>query len=198
MRMMTRFVSTVLLLPFALTVVLIGGPAAAQDLKGDKELTERGQKIDKAAGSADSGRVTDRIVNEWKGTTFTFNSTDSHQLAAGDVQGLRQKGLGFGEISILLALAAKQTSTDPKSVNDILAKRKDGEGWGKIAKDLGYKDLGSVLKSVKSTEKGVDQAAHESRERAAKLEKSEKLERVEKPEKIERVERPERPERPGR
>ncbi len=195
MRMMTRFVGTVLLMPFALTVALVGGPAAAQNVKGDKELTERGQRIDKAASTADSGRVTERMVDEWKGTTFTFSPTDSHRLTAADVQSLRQKGLGFGEISILLALAAKQTSANPQSVNDILAMRQAGEGWGKIARDLGYKNLGSVLKSVKATEKGVDRVAKADDKHPEKVGKAEKVERMEKPE---RVERPERPERPGR
>ncbi len=198
MRMMPRFMSVGLLLPCALTLVLAARPAGAQDVKGDKELTERGQKIDKAASTADSRHVTDRIVDEWKGTTFKFSASDSHQLTAADVQSLRQKGLGFGEISTLLALAAKQTSTSPKSVNDILAMRTAGAGWGKIAKDLGYKNLGSVLKSVKSAEKGVDRVAKADDKRADKIGRTDKVEKMDKPGRIERIERPERAERPGR
>ena len=183
-----------------LVIGVLGGVAVADqdEPKGAKELTERGQRIDKVASTADSRHVTDRIVDEWKGTTFKFSASDSHQLTAADIQSLRQKGLGFGEISTLLALAAKQTSTNPKSVNDILAMRTAGEGWGKIAKDLGYKNLGSVLKSVKGAEKDVDRVAKADDKHTEKIGKTEKVEKMDKPGRIERIERPERAERPGR
>src|SRR2546429_632737 len=84
-------------------------------------------------------------------------------------------------LSILLALAAKQSSTNPKSVNDILAMRTAGAGWGKIAKDLGYKSLGSVLKSVKSAEKDVDRVAKADDKHTEKVGKTEKIEKMDKP-----------------
>ena len=151
-----------------LMLALIVSQAAAQDVdaKGDKEL----------GTDSDAGRVTSRIVDEWKGTTFKFdaNSTPS-ALTAQDVQNLRAKRLGYGEISILLALTAKQPdSATAKSLNDILAMRQAGEGWGKLARDLGYKSLGSVIKSVKATEKSVTRVAMERGERAEKKEKMEK------------------------
>jgi hypothetical protein len=89
-------------------------------------------------------------------------------------------------------------------VNDILAMRTAGAGWGKVAKDLGYKNLGSVLKSVKSAEKGVDRMAKaddKHTEKPEKIGKTEKVDKMDKPGRIERIERPERPERaerPGR
>src|SRR5712692_3094230 len=136
------------------TGVLTAAPAVGQDVdtKGEKELTTVGQKIDKTGAGADAGRVTSRIVDEWKGTKFTFDSTSApRELTAKDVQDLRAKRLGFGEISILLALAAKQPSANAKTVDQILALRQGVEGWGKIARDLGYKNLGSVVSSVKAT-----------------------------------------------
>ena len=54
---MKRCVSAVLLMPLMVAVVLVAAPAAAQDVKGEQELTERGQKIDQAANRADAGRV---------------------------------------------------------------------------------------------------------------------------------------------
>ncbi len=171
-----------------LMLALIVGQAAAQDVdaKGDKELARLAQGIDQSAADRDGGRVTSRIVDEWKGTKFT----------AQDVQNLRAKGLGYGEISILLALTAKQpNSATAKSLNDIVAMRRAGEGWGKLARDLGYKNLGSVISSVKATEKSVTRVAMEHREKA---EKKEKMEKMDKPEKPARPEKPERPEKPGR
>ena len=194
----------------ALATLLIATPAAAQqvDVTGEKELTAHGQKIDEASASGDSKHVTDKIVDQWKGTQFKFDaadSTSSRQLTAADVQNLRQRKLGYGEISILLALAAKQDGTSPKSVNEILAMRQtDKMGWGNIAKALGYKSLGSVNQSVKGTEAGVEKVSQTNRpekankpEKTDKPDKPEKVEKVEKPERI-RVEKPERVEKPGR
>ena len=196
-----------LVLSLVLPGMLIAGPAAGQDVdtKGEKELTTVGQKIDKTGASADSGRVTTRIVDQWKGTQFQFDAgSPARALTAQDVQDLRAKRLGFGEISILLALAAKQSSTNPKTVDQILAMRESGEGWGKLARDLGYKNLGSVISSVKATDKGVTRVASERGPQVDKVsgtdkpDKPEKMSKPDKPERIERVERPEKPERPGR
>lgn len=197
----------VLLMSLIVTGALLAGPAAGQDVdtKGEKELATVGQKIDKTGAGADSGRVTTRIVDEWKGTKFKFDSTSApRELTTQDVQDLRAKRLGFGEISILLALAAKQNSANPKTVDQILAMRQGGEGWGKIGRDLGYKNLGSVVSSVKATDKGVTRVATErgpSPDKVAGVDKPDKPDKVskpDKPERIQRVERPEKPERPGR
>jgi len=181
----------------ALIIGLVAGQAAAQDVdaKGDKELTQLTQKIDKSAANRDGGRVTSKIVDEWKGTKFKFdpNSTP-RELTAQDVQDLRAKKLGYGEISTLLALTAKQSnSATAKSVSEILAMRQSGEGWGKLARDLGYKNLGSVVKSVKATDKDVAKVAME---RSDKPDKSGKMDKPDKPEKPERLEKPEKPEKP--
>src|SRR5437867_8978911 len=200
--------SPIRLVTLALATLLIATPAAAQqvDTKGEKELTAHGQKIDKASTSADSGHVTGKIVDQWKGTQFTFEKGGtSRELTAKDVQDYRAKGLGYGEISILLALASKQDGTSPKSVNEILAMRKtDKMGWGNIAKTLGYKSLGSVNKSVKATEAGVEKVAGSGKaekvsgvDKPEKADKPEKTEKFDKPERV-RVEKPERVEKPGR
>jgi len=82
--------------------------------------------------------------------------------------------------------------------------RQGHEGWGKIARDLGFKNLGSVISSVKAADKGItrvasDQGPHVDKVSAAdKPDKPEKMSKPDKPERIERVERPEKPERPGR
>jgi len=190
---------------FALATLLVATPMAAQqvDTKGERELTEAGQKVDKASASADASHVTGKIVDQWKGTQFTFDKGGApRELTTKDVQDYRAKGLGYGEISILLALAANQDGTSKKSVNEILAMRKaDKMGWGSIAKELGYKSLGSVHKSVKATEAGLERvSANGKTEKVSKADrpdKPEKAEKFEKPERI-RVEKPERVEKPGR
>jgi hypothetical protein len=189
-------------LSLVLTATALAAPAVAQtvDTKGEQELTTVGQKIDKTAAGADGGRVTARLVDEWKGTKFQFEAgSQPRALTAQDVQDLRAKGLGFGEISTLLALTAKQGSANPKSVDEILAMRQGHEGWGKIARDLGFKNLGSVISKVKATDKGITHVASSPHvDKVSGVDKPEKLSKIDKPERIERVERPERPERPGR
>jgi len=179
------------LIPLALAAVLIASPAAAQsvDVKGERELTALGEKVDKASASAEAGRVTGKIVDQWNGTPLKFDAASPPRaLTAPDVQHLRRQGLGYGEISILLALAAGQPgAATVKSVNEILAKRQAGEGWGRIAHALGYPSLGSVKQSVKATERGIDNVSASG--------KGEKLSPVDRAEK---VNKPEKPERPGK
>src|SRR5438128_11043992 len=100
--------SLLLVLPM---IALVAGSAAAQtvDAKGDKELTQLTQKIDKSAADRDGGRVTSKIVEEWQRTKFKFdpNSTP-RELTEQDVQDVRAKKLGYEEISTLAALTSKQ------------------------------------------------------------------------------------------
>src|SRR5713101_6380743 len=122
-----RIVRSSLLLALALPMIaLVAGHVAAQavDTKGDKELTQLTQKIDKSAAERDGGRVTSKIVDEWKGTKFKFDANSTpRELTTQDVRDLRAKKLGYGEISILLALTAKQPNS-AKSVSEILAMRR--------------------------------------------------------------------------
>jgi len=188
--------------------VIAGQAFAAQiDSASEKDLTALGQKVDKSSASADSGHVADAVVDEWKGTQFKFDASSApREITAQDVSDLRAKKLGFGEISILLALTAKQS--DPataKSLGEILAMRQAGEGWGKLARDLGYSSLGSVNQSVRATDARVEKVGGKP-EQIGAVEKTEKLDKPERPEKVEKfdkperihVERPERIERPGR
>ena len=147
----------------ALATLLIATPVAAQkvDTKGEKELTAHGRSVDKASAAADPSRVNDHLVDQWKGTQFKFDAASQpRELTAQDVENLRRQKLGYGEISILLALIAGQP--DPptgKSLNGILGLRQVGAGWGKIARHLGYPSLAAVNKSVMATEAGVEKVS---------------------------------------
>jgi hypothetical protein len=57
--------------------------------------------------------------------------------------------LGFGEISILMALVENQP--DParaKSASEILAMRQAGHGWSAIARDLGCRNLSQAIRGA--------------------------------------------------
>lgn len=119
-----------------------------------------GQKFDRATAPADPGRVADTIVAQFSGKMFTLgadfpNGARPRALAPRDIRTLRARGLGFVEISILLALADRTE----KSVTKLFRMRQAGIGWGELARRLGLKDPGSIVESVKATEKGVLQVA---------------------------------------
>ena len=101
------------------------------------------------------------------------------------VQSLRDKGLGYGEIKIALALASKREGgiTD-KNVDAVMAERNGPPkmGWGKIAKNQGT-TMGKLMGKGKSDGRGGK--THEKGEKAEKHEKHEKHERSERAEKPE-------------
>lgn len=77
---------------------------------------------------------------------------------------LRAGGLGYGEIIMALQLA-KLSGQD---VMDILAMRKDGRGWGRIARDLGIdpaelgRAVAQVMSAGRSAEHGQPASANAS------------------------------------
>ncbi len=169
-------------------IALVADRAGAQavDAKGDMELTQLIQKIDKSVAEHDGGHVTAKIVDEWKRTQFKFDANSAaRSLTARDIQDLRAKKLGYGEISTLLALAAEQPyspySASAKSLRVILTRRQAGDGWGKLARDLGYKNLGPVIASVKGIDRDVTKVAME---RSEKPNKSGSMDKPAKPEKL--------------
>lgn len=190
-------------LTISLTVglALIAATASAQrrDPAGERQLVTTEMTIDANAADAGSGRVTGKIVEQWAGTQFTFEEGGTpRELTEQDVQDYRAKGLGYGGISILLALAAKQDGTNPQSLDQILAMRQtDKMGWGNIAKALGYDSLGEVVRSVKAADASVRNEARAAArsERSVRAERMDRPEKADKPEKVEKMNRPERLER---
>lgn len=177
---------------FVFAVMAVG----AAETKEESGLETKAAEINKLGGEAKGEKaVTERIEKQ-------FNVDDAR------IKSLRDKNLGYGEISITLSLAKRLPGgiTD-ENVNKIISMRQGPpvEGWGKIAKDLGVK-LGPVVSGVEKvrseTHKEMKRAGREelNREKKEKHEKIEKDEKGERPEKMERPEphgRPDRPETPG-
>jgi hypothetical protein len=71
------------------------------------------------------------------------------------VTDLRGRKLGYGEITVALALSQqlmkREKVTAQQAVDRVLGPRKSGQGWGAIARDLGVK-LDDVLTEVKKTD----------------------------------------------
>ncbi|MBI4351090.1 MAG: hypothetical protein HY550_06605 [Elusimicrobia bacterium] len=154
-------------------------PVLAEEMTSDeKKLDKASMETDKEAGEPGDGKtVTEKIKAE-------FGVDDAR------VRGLRDQKLGYGGITIVLALAR----TMPEGITDanvakIMALRQGPPvmGWGKIAKELGLK-LGPVISNVKK----VSAAVRSHRKERMKREKRENMGRPERPGK------PERPVKGGR
>lgn len=151
--------------------------AAEGSSKDEQKLEQTSSDLDRDAAPPEGQKaVESRLKSEFK-------------VDDARVQGLRDQKLGYGEISIVLALAQKMPGgiTDA-NVQAIMSQRQGPPvmGWGQIAKKQGVK-LGQVISKVKS----VDAAAR-------KHERTESKKREKGEERAERAGRPERPERPER
>ncbi|HAH06829.1 MAG TPA: hypothetical protein DCM05_09940 [Elusimicrobia bacterium] len=160
--------------------------AAAEGLsKDEQKLEQSSSDLDKRAAAPEGQKaVESRLKSEYK-------------VDDARVQGLRGQRLGYGEISIVLALAEKMPGgiTDA-NVQSIMSQRQGPPvmGWGRIAAKHNVK-LGKLIGKVK----GVDAAARkqEKAENKGREKKAERAEKAGRPEKAERPERVERHENRG-
>ncbi|MBI3317798.1 MAG: hypothetical protein HYZ90_01440 [Candidatus Omnitrophica bacterium] len=115
-------------------------------------------------------------------------------VPASTVEDLRNKGQGWGEVTLQLSMAQHLAKTDPKTyptLEEALTKvgtlRGEGKGWGKISKELGFK-LGPVISAAKHAREEF---------KAEKPGKPERTERGGRPDRLNRHERFDRPEHPA-
>lgn len=145
-------------------------------------LEKEASAIDKKAGEPQGEKaVVDRLEKEFK-------------VDEARIKSLRDQKLGFGEISIVLAMAGKMPGgINDANVNRIMSMRQGPpkEGWGEIAKKLGFK-LGPVISEVKKVESGKGIEKGEKGKEMKEEGKGKTEEHGEKPQ------RPEKPERGGR
>jgi len=154
-------------------------PVDSSEQKHAERLGAEAQELDAKAGHATpegQRRITEAIARDFK-------------VDPSVVTDLRNRNMGFGEITIALALSQElmkrdNTLNQQQALDAVLAKRAAGEGWGKIAHDLNLK-LGHVRSKVEKAEKQVARV-----ERVEKAQKAEKVEKMEKPEKPAKAERP--------
>ncbi len=143
------FHSCSLALAAALLVFMTAIPTAWADTDSDmKKLDIETTALDKDAGEhGGSAIVLERLEKEFGVTSAEIDS-------------LRDKKLGFGEIAIIFSLARKMPGgiTDA-NISTILAMRQGPpkEGWGEVAKKLGFK-LGPTVSGVKKFERSSHQA----------------------------------------
>ncbi len=167
----------------------------------------------------------DEQVLEKKGTTLNSSAASSQNdesrakalskqfdVPESRVTDMRNQKMGWGEITISLAMAQHMSATSktPLTTEQALTKiqqlRSEKMGWGKIAKEQGFK-LGPVVSAVdrgEQTLKTADRGAVErsesktSSDRPDKSDKMDRADQAERPQHPDRPEHPARPERPGR
>jgi len=121
-------------------------PAAAQDRPADEmELESAAAELD--ADAAEPGgekAVVDKLMSEFK-------------VDGPRVQGLREQGLGYGEVAVALTLAQGL----PGGITDVnvhnvtrLRLGPPALGWGKVSKELGLKP-GAAISKVKKVQAEV-------------------------------------------
>lgn len=158
--------------------------------KDETTLEHAATDIDDDAGKREKP-VVQRIESEFKVTDAQINDLRTKQK------------LGYGEISIVFAMAEKLPGgiTDA-NVDRIMAMRNGPPkmGWGEISQKLGLGKLGPIISSVERVRKEERQEMkkEEKMEMKEKMEKGGMGEKPEHPGRPERPEVPERPERPER
>jgi hypothetical protein len=137
---------------------------------------------------------------------------DRYEVPIEDIEALRAKKMGYGEINLVYALAKNMEGGVTQENIDKILELRSGEqkmGWGQVAKKLDS-NVGKALKDSKSTttveggtttgttsadtttsSKGLSDKGSRP-EKSSKPEKSEKVERSSKPERVEKSEKPER------
>ncbi len=154
----------------ALSLMMLGSSAWAAETREGKALNTGGTEINKTAGSEHGATVVTQRIEKEFGVT------------ASQVAALRDKNLGYGEITIVYSLASKMPGgiTDA-NVQQIMTLRQGPPvmGWGEIGKKLGFK-LGPSVSQVKSIAKDTDREVKsmaKGETEKGPMEKSQEMER---------------------
>ena len=167
-------------------IMAMGYPVWARSNTDEVRLETVKQEIDRDAGASAQEAKIQALASQYN-------------VNPGVVQDLHDKNKGWGETTIELAMAQRLTQTDAKTypgmadaLNKIESLRSQKMGWGKIAKNLGFK-LGPVVSSAMHTR---NELRRESKTQAAQH--VQKVEKAGRPDKVERAQGMGRPERPSR
>lgn len=174
--------NTALCLSLALVFCAASIASAAEGLsKNELKLQRVSSDLDKAAIEKEGRKTVEKRISS------------EYNVDADRVKGLRDQKMGYGEISIVLALAQRMPDgiTD-KNVQSILALRQGPPvmGWGRIAKEQGVK-LGKMIRSVKRV--GSSVRKQEKADRKMRMKREQKARKSIRREISQRNERPSRP-----
>lgn len=146
----------------AMACILLSGGAASADVPKDERNLEREiRRLNDAAAKPDGEKaVIKRLTAEYK-------TTDAQ------VQTLRRRTLGYGEIAVVLSLAqALPDGATDANVQKVLGLRQGPPvaGWGQVAKQLNTK-LGRTVSQVRRTANNTNREIKDDHARAGKAPK---------------------------
>lgn len=127
------------LLFFSIAALAVAGMASADVTKAEKNLDREARRLDATAAKPDGEKA---VLKEF---TAVFKVNDAQ------VQALRDRQLGYGEIAIVLSLANKMPGgATEENIQKVLSLRQGPPmaGWGRVAKQLGAK-LGAAVSQIK-------------------------------------------------
>jgi hypothetical protein len=158
----------------SLIFLLAGAPTTMAASRDETKLDRDAAGLDKSAGTP-------------KGETVVIQKIEKEfNVSEATITGLRDQKLGFGEITIVLALAQTLPggiTTD--NINSIMKMRTGPPvmGWGAIAKKLGV-NLGTIVSGVHKvdTESHRELGMEEKAEHGKGMTNDEGSERMERPE----------------
>lgn len=148
-----------------LTLAMLG-TAWAAETREEKNLQKESTGINATAGTEKGQKVVvQRLEKE-------FNVTDAQ------IQGLRDKKLGYGEIAVVFSLSQKMAGgiTDA-NIQSVMTLRAGPPtmGWGEVAKKLGTK-LGPTISQVRSVNKETDrEMKHEAMGGKGQMERDQEM-----------------------
>jgi hypothetical protein len=133
---------SMLMLSLSLTML---SAAWAAETREEKSLGKEATEINTAADNEKGEKVVVLRLEKEFGVT------------AIEIQALRDKKLGFGEIAIVFSLAQKTGGITDANISKIMSLREGPPvmGWGEIAKKLDVK-LGPTVSEVKKIQKETD------------------------------------------
>jgi len=139
-----------------LSLAMLGTVWAAETSE-EKELQKEANAIHATAGNAQGEKiVATRLEKDFK-------------VTEAQVQALRDKKMGYGEISIVLSLAQKMPGgVTEANIQQVMTLRQGppAQGWGEVSRKLGTK-LGTVVSQVKN----VNRESHRDAKREGRGDK---------------------------
>jgi hypothetical protein len=146
---------------FVLSLTMLGAAGAAES-KEEQSLQKESAAINTTAGNAQGEKVvTQRLEKEFK-------------VSSTQIQGLRDKKMGYGDIAIALSLAQKMPGgATNANIQQVMTMRQGSPtmGWGEIAKKLGTK-LGPAVSQVRNVNRETNrEMMHEAKGDKEQMEK---------------------------
>jgi hypothetical protein len=137
--------SIALLAQGVLFFLLIAAPAGAAPSKDETNLAREAAELDRTASTAPGEAAVVKQLHK------------DFAVEAELVQALRERGFGYGELTIILSLAAKMAGgVSDQNAGKVLALREGPpvSGWSTVAKRLGIK-LGVAVSQVRKVNNGA-------------------------------------------